>query len=113
MKSVSISDIGTMFGDSGDTTELSPVAIQRDGKTVAVLVGVRDDEEAERVMLAHAPRLQQILSSSAQSIAEGRGLQHDQFWKQIGEATTPRSPTGNVLSDDQPQNAAARGHFIR
>ena len=58
-----------------------PVIITRNGKPVAVLLAPGDEENLERLILAHSPRFQALLNKSRQSIKAGRSLSHDEFWR--------------------------------
>lgn len=60
-----------------------PVVITRKGKAVAVLLAPQDEDDLERLVLARSPRFQALLEKSRQSIREGRGLSHDEFWKAV------------------------------
>ncbi|MGH9836508.1 MAG: type II toxin-antitoxin system Phd/YefM family antitoxin [Blastocatellia bacterium] len=60
-----------------------PVIITRNGKPVAVLLAPLDDEDLERLVLSRSPRFQALLSKSRRSIAAGKGLPRDQFWKTV------------------------------
>ncbi len=62
-----------------------PIVITRNGKAVAVLLAPRDDDDLERMLLAHSPRLQALLEQSRRSVKEGKGLSRDEFWKKVGE----------------------------
>jgi prevent-host-death family protein len=58
-----------------------PIIITRNGKAAAVLLAPGDDEELERLVLAHSPRFRALLDKSRQSLKAGKGLSHDEFWK--------------------------------
>jgi len=60
-----------------------PVIITRNGKPAALLIAPRDDEDLERLLLAHSPQFQAILNQSRRSIKEGKGLSRDEFWKAV------------------------------
>lgn len=81
MKTASVAEVESRFGAFIEASESGPVVVTRDGRPVAVLVGVGDEDEAERVLMACSPKLQSILEKSRQSIREGRGIPHDEFWK--------------------------------
>lgn len=55
------------------------------GKAIAVLLPVEDDEELERLILAYSKQFQRLLTVARQSIAQGKGRAHDDFWKEIGD----------------------------
>jgi pimeloyl-ACP methyl ester carboxylesterase len=57
----------------------------RNGRPVAALLAVRDDEELERLVLAHSPRLRSILETTRQQIREGEGVGHQDFWRKEEE----------------------------
>jgi len=44
-----------------------------------------DDEDLERLVLSRSPRFQALLGKSRGSIAAGKGLSRDQFWKTVAE----------------------------
>ena len=60
-----------------------PIIITRNGKAVAVLVAPADDDDLERLVMSRSPQFQALLDQSRQSIAEGKGLSHDEFWRQV------------------------------
>ena len=62
----------------------SPIIITRNGKTAAVLVAP-SDADLDWILLSNSPRLQAILERSRKSIAEGRGIPHEEFWRQVEE----------------------------
>ncbi len=72
-----------------------PIIITRNGKAAAVLLGAGDGDDLEGLILAHSPRFQALLARSRQSLAAGKGMPQEEFWRQAeaqyGEDTpTPR-----------------------
>jgi antitoxin (DNA-binding transcriptional repressor) of toxin-antitoxin stability system len=59
------------------------VVVTRNGKPVAVLLAVTDEDELERLMLAHSPKFQAILEKSRRQIEETGGIPHDVFWREV------------------------------
>ena len=59
------------------------VIITRNGKAVAVLLAPVDEEDLERLIMSRSPRFQALLGKSRQSIAAGKGLSRNQFWKTV------------------------------
>jgi hypothetical protein len=58
-----------------------------------VLLGVQDDDEVERLILARSKKLRDILERSKQQIRDGDWLSHDEFWKQVNaESAEPQEP---------------------
>lgn len=58
-----------------------PLIITRNGKPAAVLLVPTDEEDLDRLMLSRSPRFQAMLDESQQSIAAGKGLSSNEFWK--------------------------------
>jgi prevent-host-death family protein len=71
-------------------SEDSPVIVTRNGKPVAVLVGVENEDELERLVLSYSKRLQSILELAHRQIREGGGIPHESFWEEVeAEAGQP------------------------
>jgi prevent-host-death family protein len=68
-----------------------PVIITRNGKAVALLLAPKDEEDLERLILAHSPRFQALLERSRQSIRAGKGIPHNEFWKTVAKRRKARS----------------------
>ena len=73
------------------TTE-GPIVVTRNGKTAAVLLVPRDDDDLERLLLGRSPRFQAMLDRSRQSIEEGKGLSEEAFWKAARKRARERKP---------------------
>jgi prevent-host-death family protein len=83
MKIASVAEIKAQFSAFLKASEAGPVIVTRNGKPVAVIVGVHDEEEIERLLMAYSPRLQAILEASRQQIREGDVLNHEEFWAEV------------------------------
>ena len=93
MKIAALADVKAHLSAYVDECENEgPVIITRNGKAAAVLLAPKDDDDLERLMLAHSRRFQSLLSKSRRSIKAGKGVSHDEFWKVVtGRRATPRS----------------------
>jgi PHD/YefM family antitoxin component YafN of YafNO toxin-antitoxin module len=65
--------------------EHGAVIVTRNGRPVAALLAVTDDQELERMILAHSPRLRAVLETARQQIREGEGIRHEDFWREMDE----------------------------
>src|ERR1700674_2217524 len=83
MKTASVADIKARLSAYLKQSEEGPVVVTRNGKAVAVLLAVTDDDELERLVLAHSPRFQAILNESRRQIGETGGIPHRQFWHEV------------------------------
>jgi prevent-host-death family protein len=83
MKIASVADMKAHFSAYLKATEQGAVIVTRNGKPVAALVPVADEDEAERLAMAYSPKLQAILDASRQQLQAGAGIPHDEFWRQV------------------------------
>ena len=68
-----------------------PVVITQKGQAVAALLVPVDEDELERLVLAHSPRFQAMLNKSHESIQSGRGLSSEEFWKAVKQRRSQKS----------------------
>ncbi len=86
MKIAPLADVKARLSTYLDQVETEgPVVITRNGKPVAVLFALRDEEDLERLVLAHSPRFQALLDKSRASIGAGKGLVRNAFWRAVAE----------------------------
>ena len=92
MRIASVAEIKSQFSAFLKSSEAGPVVVTRNGRPVAVIVGVQGEDEIERLLLAYSPRLQAILEASRKQIREGDVLSHEEFWAEVeaSRATKPR-----------------------
>lgn len=90
MKIASVAEIKSQFSAFLKASEGGPVVVTRNGRPVAVIVGVQDEDEIERLLMAYSPRLQAILAASRQQIREGDVLSHEEFWGQVATSRVPK-----------------------
>jgi prevent-host-death family protein len=104
MKIASVADVKARLSAYLKESQEGPVIVTRNGKAVAVLLAVTDDDELERLVLAYSPKFQTLLDKSRRQIEETGGIPHDVFWREVkaenrestGERTRPRQ--GNKRS---------------
>ena len=83
MKIASVADVKARLSAYLKESENGPVVVTRNGKAVAVLLAVTDEDELERLVLAHSPKFQAILDKSRRQIEETGGIPHDVFWREV------------------------------
>jgi prevent-host-death family protein len=95
MKIASVAEVKARLSSYLKASATGPVVVTRNGKTVAVLVGVEDDEEVERLLLAHSRKLRAILDAADRRIEDGAGIGHEEFWQQVEAANRAREQDGS------------------
>ena len=83
MRIASVADVKARLSSYLKDTEEGPVVVTRNGKAVAVMLAVADDDELERLVLAHSPKFQSLLDKSRRQIAATGGIPHEQFWNEV------------------------------
>ena len=83
MKIASVADVKARLSAYLKESQEGPVIITRNGKAVAVLLAVTDEDELERLVLAHSPKFQALLDKSRRQIEETGGIPHEEFWRQV------------------------------
>jgi prevent-host-death family protein len=83
MKIASVADVKAHFSAYLKASEEGAVVVTRNGKPVAALLGVRDEDELDRLVIAHSPRLQAILDAARRRIQAGEGVPEREFWEKV------------------------------
>ncbi len=104
MKIASVADVKAHFSAYLRASEQGPVVVTRNGKPAAVLLAVSDEDCLERLMLAHSPRLQEILTAAQGRIDAGAGISDEEFWKDV-EGVEKTKKRGTASEQDPPSQA--------
>src|SRR5947209_19772301 len=89
MRIASVADVKARLSAYLKASSKGPVVVTRNGKAVAVLLGVEDDDELERLLLAHSKKLRSILDAADRRIDAGGGITPEEFWQKV-ESTNRR-----------------------
>ena len=83
MKIASVADVKAKLSGYIEASKTGPVIVTKNGKPVAVLVSMEDEEEIERMLLAYSPKLRRILQTAEKQIRAGKGIGHKEFWEEF------------------------------
>jgi prevent-host-death family protein len=90
MKTASVAAVKAHLNDYLKESQQGPIIVTRNGKPLAALVALADDEELEQLMLAQSPKFRAILDKSRRQIEETGGIPHDRFWQEVqAESRSP------------------------
>jgi len=95
MKFASVAEVKARLSSYLKASAAGPVVVTRNGKAVAVLLGVDDDGELERLLLAHSRKLRAILDAADRRIDQGAGIGHDEFWHKVESVNRVRNENGS------------------
>jgi prevent-host-death family protein len=84
MNMASMAEVKAHLSAYVKASEAELVVITRNGKAVAVLLPMEDDEELERLALAYSTRFQAILTEGRHQITTTGGMPHADFWHEMG-----------------------------
>jgi prevent-host-death family protein len=87
MKIAPIAEVKARFSAYVKESAEGPVVVTRNGRPVAVLLAVEDEDDLERLILAHSPKFQALLDAAEQRIRETGGIRHENFWNVVERET--------------------------
>jgi prevent-host-death family protein len=85
MKIAPVAEVKARFSSYLEDCEEGPVVVTKNGRPKAVLVAARDEEELERLILAHTPKFMGLLRAAERRIKRGQGIKHRKFWKAVAK----------------------------
>ena len=95
MKIAPLAEVKAQFSRYVEESERGPIIVTKNGRPVAVIIGAPDEEELERLILAHTPRFRRLLQAAEERIRRSGGMEHDDFWE-------------TVTSDESRQESASK-----
>ena len=91
MRVASVTEVASDFAGYLKASEQGPVVVTRNGKPVAVLLRTGSQEDLERLLMGHSPKLQAILEAARKRFRAGAGIPHETFWKEVDAEKAGRS----------------------
>jgi prevent-host-death family protein len=76
-------EVAADFAEYVKATKKGPVVVTSNGKPVAVLLRSESEDDVERLLMGHSPKLQAILEAARKRFREGRGIPHETFWQEV------------------------------
>ncbi len=83
MRIAPVAEIKARFSAYLKASTEGPVIVTKNGKPIAVILAVEDEDELERLILAYSPKFQKTLQEAEQQIQVGAALSHEEFWKEM------------------------------
>jgi prevent-host-death family protein len=83
MKTATQTEVAANFARYVKAAKKGPVIVTDNGKPVAILLKSESDEDVERLLMGHSPKLQAILQSARKRFRDGGGISHEEFWTEV------------------------------
>ena len=83
MRVASVTEVASDFAVYLKASQRGPIVVTRKGKPVAVLLRTAGQEDLERLLMGHSPKLQKILEGARKRFRAGAGIPHETFWKKV------------------------------
>jgi prevent-host-death family protein len=83
MRIASVADVKAKLSGYIKESESGPIIVTKNGRPVAVLLGVQDEDEIERMVLAYSPKFKRIMHVAEKQLREGKGIGHQEFWRDV------------------------------
>jgi prevent-host-death family protein len=83
MRIAPVVEVKAKFSAYLEESKSGPIIVTKNGKAVAVLLAVEDEEEIERLIMAYSPKFQAIMRTGKGQIEAGESLAHEEFWEEV------------------------------
>ena len=95
MKVATQNEVAADFAEYVKAAKTGPIIVTSKGKPVAVLLCAEDEDDLERLLMGHSPKLQSILEAARTRFRQGLGIPHQTFWKEVEAENTSKTPKRN------------------
>lgn len=83
MRIAPVAEIKERFSEYLRVSQKEAVIVTRNGRAVALITGISDDDDLERLLMGRSPHLRAILNAARERIRAGEGLSHEAFWERV------------------------------
>ena len=80
---IAFADVKARFSTYIKKSQDAPVVVTKNGKPVAIMLGISDEDDLEHLMLATSLKFQVLLQQAERRIQETGGISHDAVWAQL------------------------------
>jgi prevent-host-death family protein len=90
MKIAPLAEVKDRLSAYIDAAKESAIVVTRNGKPVALLTPIADDDDLDSLLLAHDRKFIRLLEQARQRVRTGRYLTSEQFWGEVRRRQTRR-----------------------
>jgi prevent-host-death family protein len=88
MKIAPLAEVKDRLSAYIDAARESAIVVTRNGKPVALLTPIHEDDDLDWLLLAHDPQFVRLLERARERVRAGRYLTNVQFWRQLRQRRT-------------------------
>ncbi len=88
MKIAPVAEVKAKLSEYISLSEYEPIVITKNGKAVAALINLNDEEDLERLIVAHSKVFQGIVKRAEEQFKRGETLEPDEFWRRLETSTS-------------------------
>jgi prevent-host-death family protein len=83
MKIVPVAEAKAKLSEYLEKSRSDVVIITKNGRPVAILSGISEDDDLDSIVLANDPKFRRLLRQREEQITKGEYLEHEAFWKSV------------------------------
>ena len=91
MKIVPLAEVKNRFSAYVDAAKESAIVVTRNGKPVALLTPILDDDDLDTLLLTHDRGFVRLLTQARERVQSGQYLNNKQFWRELRRRGARRS----------------------
>lgn len=99
MKIVPLAVVKDHFSSYIDESKESPIVVTRNGRPVAMLISINEEEDLDSILLSHNPRFIQLLEDARQHVRATEGVDLTQFREQLNASPVNGTNAYQVETD--------------
>ena len=89
MKIAPLAEVKDRFSAYIDESRESPVVVTRNGRPVAMIIAIEDEDDLDALLLAHNPRFVQLLEEARQRVRVTGGLSPAELRRRLDSLDKP------------------------
>lgn len=92
MKIAPLAEVKDRLSAYIDAAKESAIVVTRNGKPVALLTSILEDDDLDSLLLTHDRKFVRLLAQARERVRAGKYLTNEQFWRELGRRQARRSP---------------------
>lgn len=86
MKIAPLAEVKDRFSAYVDESRESPIVVTRNGRPVAMLISIEDEDDLDSLLLVHNPRFLQLLEAARERVRMTGGVPLAEFRRRLNAA---------------------------